>query len=148
MLFANVMGTADTMKAIVNLTVLRRIRKDTNIAGVDWCGFIDKCLQGSSEPKTLNGFYIGSLCFLIGVKKKQVKDKSSSSEDEKPLKNKKRSKHVKNVKKKKKSLTAEQIKKIEYLSDLPCMRSRTVPFSLFAAIRDSQVDMESFLSDI
>nr|GEZ94656.1 ulp1 protease family, C-terminal catalytic domain-containing protein [Tanacetum cinerariifolium] len=35
MLFANVMGTADTMKAIVNLTVLRRIREDTNNAGID-----------------------------------------------------------------------------------------------------------------
>ncbi|GJW18645.1 hypothetical protein Tco_0026081 [Tanacetum coccineum] len=82
-------------------------------------------------------------------KKKQVKDESSSSEDEKPLKNKKRSKHVKDVKKKKKKpLTAEQIKKIEYLSDLPGLRSRTVPSSLFAAIHDSQVDMESFLSDI
>ncbi|GJX27918.1 ulp1 protease family, C-terminal catalytic domain-containing protein [Tanacetum coccineum] len=58
MLFANVMGTADTMKAIVNLTVLRCIREDTNIAGIDWCGFIHKCLQGSSEPKTLKGFYL------------------------------------------------------------------------------------------
>ncbi|GJY32475.1 ulp1 protease family, C-terminal catalytic domain-containing protein [Tanacetum coccineum] len=65
MLFANVMGTADTMKAIVNLTVLRRIREDTNIAGIDWCGFIHKCLQGSSEPKTLKGFYVGPLSFLI-----------------------------------------------------------------------------------
>ncbi|GKC60401.1 hypothetical protein Tco_1087999 [Tanacetum coccineum] len=64
-LFVNVMGTADTMKAIVNLTVLLRIRKDTNIAGIDWCGFIHKCLQGSSEPKTLNGFYVGPLSFLI-----------------------------------------------------------------------------------
>nr|GEU97577.1 ubiquitin-specific protease 13 [Tanacetum cinerariifolium] len=34
MLFANVMSTADTMKAIVNLTVLRRIHKDTNIARI------------------------------------------------------------------------------------------------------------------
>nr|GEU57468.1 hypothetical protein [Tanacetum cinerariifolium] len=82
------------------------------------------------------------------LKKKQVKNESSSSEDEKPLKNKKRLKHVKDVKKKKKPLTAEQIKKIEYLSDLPCLHSRTVPFSLFASIRDSQVDMESFLSNI
>ncbi|GKD17865.1 hypothetical protein Tco_1207023, partial [Tanacetum coccineum] len=65
MLFANVMGTADTIKAIVNLTVLCRICEDTNIAGIDWYGFIHKCLQGSSEPKTLNGFYIGPLCFLI-----------------------------------------------------------------------------------
>ncbi|GJY14335.1 hypothetical protein Tco_0383644 [Tanacetum coccineum] len=33
--FKNVMGTADTMKAIVNLTVLRHIREDTNIAEID-----------------------------------------------------------------------------------------------------------------
>ncbi|GJX59323.1 hypothetical protein Tco_0290713 [Tanacetum coccineum] len=38
---------------------------DTNVAGIDWCGFIYKCLQDSAEPKTVNGFYIGSLCFLI-----------------------------------------------------------------------------------
>nr|GEV82438.1 hypothetical protein [Tanacetum cinerariifolium] len=63
--FANVMGTTDTIKAIVNLTVLRRIREDTNIAGIDWCGFIHKCLQGSSEPNTIGSFYIGPLCFLI-----------------------------------------------------------------------------------
>ncbi|GKE41962.1 hypothetical protein Tco_1469246, partial [Tanacetum coccineum] len=34
MLFANVMGKADTMKAFVNLSVVRRIREDTNIAGL------------------------------------------------------------------------------------------------------------------
>nr|GEU51506.1 retrotransposon protein, putative, Ty1-copia subclass [Tanacetum cinerariifolium] len=65
MLFSNVMGTADTMKAIVNLTVLRRIHEDTNIAGIDWCGFIHKFLQGSSKPNIVGGFYIGPLCFLI-----------------------------------------------------------------------------------
>ncbi|GJX48560.1 hypothetical protein Tco_0273750 [Tanacetum coccineum] len=69
--------------------------------------------------------------------KKQVKDESSSSEDKKPFKNKKRSQHVKDVKKKKKKpLTTEQIKKIEYLSDLPCLRltrSSLVPscFAIF-----------------
>nr|GEX36511.1 hypothetical protein [Tanacetum cinerariifolium] len=57
MLFANVMSTADTKKAIVNLTVLRRIREDTNITGIDWCGFINKCLHG--KPYTVGGFYIG-----------------------------------------------------------------------------------------
>ncbi|GJV53280.1 hypothetical protein Tco_1449021 [Tanacetum coccineum] len=67
MLFANVVGTANTMKAIVNLTVFRRIREDTNVAAIDWCGCIHKCLQDSAEPKTVNGFYIGSLCFLILV---------------------------------------------------------------------------------
>nr|GFA27186.1 ubiquitin-specific protease 13 [Tanacetum cinerariifolium] len=77
-------------------------------------------------------------------KKKQVSESSSSYEDERPLKiKKKRSK-----KKSKKPLFAEQIKKIKYLDDLPGMRSRTMPSSLFAVIRDSQVDMESFLSDI
>ncbi|GJT74110.1 hypothetical protein Tco_1040835 [Tanacetum coccineum] len=65
MLFANVMGTADTMKAIVNLTVLRRIHEDTNIAEIDWCGFIHSCLKQSAVPNTLNGFYIGPLTFLI-----------------------------------------------------------------------------------
>nr|GEU47110.1 hypothetical protein [Tanacetum cinerariifolium] len=73
-------------------------------------------------------------------KKKQVSESSSSYEDEKPLKIKN-----KRSKKSKKPLSTEQIKKIEYLDGLPCLRSRTVPSSLFAAIRDSQVDMESFL---
>nr|GEX24484.1 hypothetical protein [Tanacetum cinerariifolium] len=36
-----------------------------NVMGNDWCGFIHKFLQDSSEPKTLGGFYIGPLCFLI-----------------------------------------------------------------------------------
>nr|GFA83931.1 hypothetical protein [Tanacetum cinerariifolium] len=45
MLFANVLGTADTMKTIVNLTVLRHTREDTYISGIDWCRFIHKCLQ-------------------------------------------------------------------------------------------------------
>nr|GEW24657.1 hypothetical protein [Tanacetum cinerariifolium] len=77
-------------------------------------------------------------------KKKQVLKSSSSYEDEKPLKiKKKRSK-----KKSKKPLTAKLIKKIEYLDDLPSLHSRTVPSSLFAAICDSQVDMESFLLDV
>ncbi|GJX73908.1 hypothetical protein Tco_0312503 [Tanacetum coccineum] len=65
MLFTNVMGTADTMKAIVNLTVLRRIREDTNIAEFDWCGFIHSCLQLNVVPNTIYGFYIGPLTFLI-----------------------------------------------------------------------------------
>ncbi|GKB43505.1 hypothetical protein Tco_0888447, partial [Tanacetum coccineum] len=62
MLFANVMGTSDTMKAIVNLTVLRHIREDTNIAAIDWCGFIHKCLQDSVKPKTVS-FLIHSTKF-------------------------------------------------------------------------------------
>nr|GEY89213.1 ubiquitin-specific protease 13 [Tanacetum cinerariifolium] len=36
MLFVNVTGKADTIRAFVNLSVVRRIREDTNIAGVDY----------------------------------------------------------------------------------------------------------------
>nr|GFC61478.1 ubiquitin-specific protease 13 [Tanacetum cinerariifolium] len=139
---------------------------------------------------------------LRSKKNKQVSDSSSSFEDEKPIKKKKKPdaknkkkkpltlaqikkemylsgflvlhfrtvpcslffairdslvdiksflsdiKKKRSKKKSKKPLTAEQIKKIEYLDDLLGLRSRTVPSSLFVAIRDSQVDMESFLSDI
>nr|GEU58043.1 hypothetical protein [Tanacetum cinerariifolium] len=65
MLFANVMGKADTMRAFVNLSVVRRIREDTNIAGLNWCDFIYCCLAISHEPNTVSGFYNGPLCFLI-----------------------------------------------------------------------------------
>ncbi|GJW62440.1 ribonuclease H-like domain-containing protein, partial [Tanacetum coccineum] len=41
MLFANVMGKSDTMRAFVNLSVVRRIREDTNIARVDCCPQLD-----------------------------------------------------------------------------------------------------------
>nr|GFB65032.1 ELM2 domain-containing protein [Tanacetum cinerariifolium] len=52
MLFANFMGKADTMRAFVNLLVVRRVREDTNIAGLDWCDFIHRCLAISHEPNT------------------------------------------------------------------------------------------------
>nr|GEZ83839.1 hypothetical protein [Tanacetum cinerariifolium] len=55
----------DTMRAFVNLLVVRRIREETNIAGVDWCDFIHCCLATSHEPNTISGFYNGPLCFLI-----------------------------------------------------------------------------------
>nr|GEZ55117.1 ubiquitin-specific protease 13 [Tanacetum cinerariifolium] len=65
MLFANVMGKADTMRTFVNLSVVRRIREDTNIAGLDWYDFIHRCLAITHEPNTVSGFYNGPLCFLI-----------------------------------------------------------------------------------
>nr|GEV99272.1 hypothetical protein [Tanacetum cinerariifolium] len=64
-LFANVMGTTDTMKAIVNLISLRCIREDTNVVGVDWCGFIHSYLQHNAIRNTTHGFYIGSFTILI-----------------------------------------------------------------------------------
>nr|GEZ17518.1 hypothetical protein [Tanacetum cinerariifolium] len=64
-LFVNVMGKADTMRAFVNLSVVRRIREDTNIVGLNWCDFIHRCLAISHEPNTVSGFYNGPLCFFI-----------------------------------------------------------------------------------
>ncbi|GJW01805.1 hypothetical protein Tco_1557056 [Tanacetum coccineum] len=68
MLFANVMGKVDTMRAFVNLSVVRRIHEDTNIVGVDWCDFIHRCLAISLKLNTDSGFYNGPLCFLIDLK--------------------------------------------------------------------------------
>nr|GEY90704.1 ubiquitin-specific protease 13 [Tanacetum cinerariifolium] len=65
MLFANVMGKADTKRAFVNLLVVRCIRENTNIVGVDWCDFIHRCLAISHESNTVSGFYNVPLCFLI-----------------------------------------------------------------------------------
>nr|GEV34104.1 ubiquitin-specific protease 13 [Tanacetum cinerariifolium] len=53
-LFANVMGTADTMKVIVNLTVLRCIHEDTNISKIDWCGVITNVFK-IVQNRTVNG---------------------------------------------------------------------------------------------
>ncbi|GJS63717.1 hypothetical protein Tco_0678281 [Tanacetum coccineum] len=75
MLFANVMGTADTLKAIVNLTVLRRIRKDTNIAEVDWIL--------KSWIKSLVDWiaWVVSVCSLIEEKLKFISDEKAELED-------------------------------------------------------------------
>ncbi|PWA71217.1 hypothetical protein CTI12_AA283080 [Artemisia annua] len=53
------------MKALVDLTIVRRISEDTNIANIDWCDYIYRCLKYSEKPKTSSGFYNGALCFLI-----------------------------------------------------------------------------------
>ena len=64
-LFSNVMAKAHTMKALVDLTIVRRISESTVIANIDWCGYIYKLLKDSEKPKTLSGYYNGALCFLI-----------------------------------------------------------------------------------
>ncbi|PWA74957.1 hypothetical protein CTI12_AA247680 [Artemisia annua] len=64
-LLANVMAKAHKMKALVDLTIVRRISEDTNIANIDWCEYIYRCLKYSEKPKTPSGFYNGALCFLI-----------------------------------------------------------------------------------
>ncbi|GJV83677.1 hypothetical protein Tco_1523575 [Tanacetum coccineum] len=64
MLFANVMGKADTMKAFVNLSVVRRIREDTNIVELTGVISFTGCLAISHEPNTDSGFYKWSIVFL------------------------------------------------------------------------------------
>ncbi|PWA57689.1 ubiquitin-specific protease 13 [Artemisia annua] len=53
-LFANVMAKAHTMKALVDLTIVRRISENTIIANIDY-----------EIPNKPSGFYNGALCFLI-----------------------------------------------------------------------------------
>ncbi|PWA41151.1 hypothetical protein CTI12_AA556140 [Artemisia annua] len=64
-LFANVMARAHTMKALVDLTIVRRISEDTIIANIDLCDYIYHCLKYSEIPNMPSGFYNGALCFLI-----------------------------------------------------------------------------------
>ncbi|GJZ58424.1 hypothetical protein Tco_0613918, partial [Tanacetum coccineum] len=79
---------------------------------------------------------------ILKKKKKQVSDSYSSFEEEKPIMKKKK---LDAKKKKKKPMTLAQIKKEKYLRGFLPLCSRTIPCSLFAAIRNSQVDMKSFL---
>nr|GEY68012.1 ubiquitin-specific protease 13 [Tanacetum cinerariifolium] len=75
MLFANVMGKADTMRAFVNLSVVRCIREDTNIAGVDWGEFhspaVSKAIKGNElEFKNVKSEVLQE-CLLTDLLKKR-----------------------------------------------------------------------------
>ena len=64
-LFVNVMAKAHAMKALIDLTVVRRITEEIIIPNIDWCDYIYHCLKYSEIPKKSSGFYNGALCFLI-----------------------------------------------------------------------------------
>ncbi|GJZ14112.1 hypothetical protein Tco_0549342, partial [Tanacetum coccineum] len=63
-LFTNTMGKADRLKGQICLDVVRRLRKDSIISDIDWCGYIYECLRDSKLPPGTN-HYIGPLTFLI-----------------------------------------------------------------------------------
>nr|GEV01259.1 ubiquitin-specific protease 13 [Tanacetum cinerariifolium] len=98
----------------------------------------DVACDSESKDETVKKRGKKTKVIIMSKKREHVKE-------EKPIIKKKQ---LDAKKKKKKPMTLAQIKKEKYLSGFPPLRFRTVPCSLFAAIRDSQVDMKSFLSDI
>ncbi|GJZ45970.1 hypothetical protein Tco_0593566, partial [Tanacetum coccineum] len=63
-LFTNTMGKADELKGQICLDVVRRLREDSVISDIDWCGYIYDCLRDSKLPSGTN-HYLGPLTFLI-----------------------------------------------------------------------------------
>nr|GEU83260.1 hypothetical protein [Tanacetum cinerariifolium] len=47
-LFTNTMGKADGLKGKICLDVVRRLREDSVISDIDWCGYIYDCLPDNS----------------------------------------------------------------------------------------------------
>ncbi|GJZ49195.1 hypothetical protein Tco_0603385 [Tanacetum coccineum] len=65
-LFTNTLGTNDGLKGQICLDVVRRLREDSVISDIDWCGYIYDCLRDSKLPGGTN-HYLGLLTFLIEV---------------------------------------------------------------------------------
>ncbi|GJW32199.1 hypothetical protein Tco_0052231 [Tanacetum coccineum] len=63
-LFTNTMGKADGLKGQICLDVVKRLREDSVISDIDWCGYIYDCLRDSKLPSGTN-HYLGPLTFLI-----------------------------------------------------------------------------------
>ncbi|GJZ11370.1 hypothetical protein Tco_0546129, partial [Tanacetum coccineum] len=63
-LFTNTMCKADGLKGEICLDVVKRVREDTVISDIDWCGYVYDCLRDSKLPKGTNN-YLGPLTFLI-----------------------------------------------------------------------------------
>ncbi|GKC30434.1 hypothetical protein Tco_1037728 [Tanacetum coccineum] len=63
-LFTNTMGKADGLKGQICLDLVRRLREDSVISDIDWCGYIYDCLRDSKLPSRTN-HYLGPLTFLI-----------------------------------------------------------------------------------
>ncbi|GKE28250.1 hypothetical protein Tco_1443634, partial [Tanacetum coccineum] len=63
-LFMNTMGKTGGLKGQICLDVVRRLREDSVILDIDWCGYIYDCLRDSKLPSGTN-HYLGPLTFLI-----------------------------------------------------------------------------------
>nr|GEY02605.1 hypothetical protein [Tanacetum cinerariifolium] len=68
-LFTNTMGKADGLKGQICLDVVRRLREDSVISNIDWCGYIYDCLRDGKLSGGTN-HYIGPLTFLIELELK------------------------------------------------------------------------------
>ncbi|GKF59770.1 hypothetical protein Tco_0176556, partial [Tanacetum coccineum] len=55
---------ADGLKGEICLDVVKRVREDTMISDIDWCGYVYDCLRDSKLQKGTNN-YLGPLTFLI-----------------------------------------------------------------------------------
>ncbi|GKD77111.1 hypothetical protein Tco_1339732 [Tanacetum coccineum] len=58
------MCKADGLKGEICLDVVKRLREDTVISQIDWCGYVYDCLRDSKLPNGTNN-YLGPLTFLI-----------------------------------------------------------------------------------
>ncbi|GJY88851.1 hypothetical protein Tco_0503479 [Tanacetum coccineum] len=67
-LFTNTMCKADGLKGEICLDVVKRLREDTVISQIDWCGYVYDCLRDSKLPNGTNN-YLGPLTFLINKAK-------------------------------------------------------------------------------
>ncbi|GJX23150.1 hypothetical protein Tco_0227595 [Tanacetum coccineum] len=63
-LFTNTMAKADGLKGQICLDVVRRLREDSVISDINWCGYIYDSLRDSKLPGGTN-HYLGPLTFLI-----------------------------------------------------------------------------------
>ncbi|GJS63140.1 peptidase C48, SUMO/sentrin/Ubl1 [Tanacetum coccineum] len=64
-LFTNTIGRVAGLKGEICLDVVRRLREDSDISKIDWCGYIHSCLEDSEIPKKRTVQYLGPFLFLI-----------------------------------------------------------------------------------
>ncbi|GJZ57435.1 hypothetical protein Tco_0612929 [Tanacetum coccineum] len=69
-LFTNTMGRVAGLKGQICLDVVRRLREESVISKIDWCGYIHSCLEDSELPEKPTLHYLGPFTFLIALFKK------------------------------------------------------------------------------
>ncbi|GKB17253.1 hypothetical protein Tco_0851176 [Tanacetum coccineum] len=62
-LFTNTTGRVAGLKGEICLDVVRRLREDSDISKIDWCGYIHSCLEDSEIPKKRTLLYFDSTKF-------------------------------------------------------------------------------------
>nr|GEX51411.1 hypothetical protein [Tanacetum cinerariifolium] len=64
-LFTNTMGRVAGLKGQIYLDVVRRLREESIVSEIDWCGYIHSFLEDSELPKKPTLHYLGPFTFLI-----------------------------------------------------------------------------------